>query len=37
MHEQISLTPHIGASTTDAQDKIGTEMAQNIIEAFKNM
>lgn len=31
-HERISLTPHIGASTVEAQDRIGEE----IIEKVKN-
>lgn len=34
MNESISLSPHIGASTTDAQDKIGTEIAENVIMAL---
>ncbi len=32
MHPQISLTPHIGAATLEAQDRIGTELATQIIE-----
>lgn len=31
-HEKISLSPHIGASTTEAQDKIGIELASQLIE-----
>ena len=31
-HPQISLTPHIGASTAEAQEKIGIELAQQIID-----
>jgi D-3-phosphoglycerate dehydrogenase len=31
MHPKISLTPHIGAATGEAQDRIGTELAQQII------
>src|SRR5690606_22090038 len=31
MHDQISLTPHIGASTEEAQERIGTELATQII------
>ena len=34
MNESISRSPHIGASTTDAQDKIGTEIADNVIAAL---
>ena len=32
MHPKISLTPHIGAATAEAQDRIGTELAHQIIE-----
>lgn len=35
-HPKISLTPHIGASTNEAQERIGTELATLIIEHFKN-
>lgn len=31
MHTQVSLTPHIGAATLEAQDRIGTELAEQII------
>lgn len=34
-HPRISLTPHIGASTEEAQNKIGEELAQRIIAALK--
>jgi len=30
MHPKISLTPHIGAATNEAQDRIGTELADQI-------
>lgn len=30
MHPKISLTPHIGAATLEAQDRIGTELAEQI-------
>ena len=30
MHPKVSLTPHIGAATQEAQDRIGTELAQQI-------
>ena len=30
MHNAISLTPHIGAATIEAQDRIGTELADQI-------
>jgi D-3-phosphoglycerate dehydrogenase len=32
MHPNISLTPHIGAATTEAQERIGVELAQKIIK-----
>jgi len=31
MHPKVSLTPHIGAATGEAQDRIGTELAEQII------
>src|SRR5665213_1107968 len=34
-HPKISLTPHIGASTNEAQERIGLELANLIIEHFK--
>ena len=30
MHHKVSLTPHIGAATKEAQDRIGTELADQI-------
>lgn len=35
MHPKISLTPHIGAATLEAQDRIGTELAEQIISLLK--
>lgn len=35
MHPNISLTPHIGASTLEAQDRIGMELANQIIALLK--
>lgn len=35
MHPRISLTPHIGAATLEAQDRIGTELAEQIISILK--
>lgn len=35
MHPKISMTPHIGAATREAQDRIGTELAQQIISLLK--
>ncbi len=34
-HEKISLTPHIGAATEEAQERIGIELAEKIIEALR--
>lgn len=34
-HSKISLSPHTGASTKEAQLRIGTELAQLIIDFFK--
>ncbi|WP_396179121.1 D-2-hydroxyacid dehydrogenase [Flavobacterium sp.] len=36
MHPKISLTPHIGAATIEAQDRIGVELAEQIIGLLKN-
>lgn len=36
MHPKISLTPHIGAATLEAQDRIGTELAEQVIALMKN-
>lgn len=34
-HPKISLTPHIGAATNEAQERVGTELANLIIDHFK--
>ena len=34
-HPKISLTPHIGAATKEAQERIGVELADKIIECLK--
>ncbi len=34
-HPKISLTPHTGASTVEAQERIGEELAEQIISFFK--
>ena len=34
-HPKISLTPHTGASTNDAQDRIGISLAEQIISILK--
>ncbi|MBN9283038.1 MULTISPECIES: D-2-hydroxyacid dehydrogenase [Flavobacterium] len=35
MNPKISLTPHIGAATIEAQERIGTELAEQIISLLK--
>ncbi|NNC70394.1 MAG: D-2-hydroxyacid dehydrogenase [Flavobacteriaceae bacterium] len=35
MNPDISLTPHIGAATGEAQDRIGSELADQIIDILK--
>jgi len=35
MNPELSLTPHIGAATLEAQDRIGTELATQITELLK--
>ena len=35
-HPKVSLTPHIGASTLEAQERIGIELAKKVIDHFKN-
>ena len=35
MNDKISLTPHIGGATGEAQGRIGTELASQIIEILK--
>jgi D-3-phosphoglycerate dehydrogenase / 2-oxoglutarate reductase len=32
---KISMTPHIGAATNEAQERIGVELAEKLIEALK--
>ena len=34
MHGAVSLTPHIGAATLEAQDRIGTDLAEQIATYF---
>ena len=34
-HPKVSVTPHIGASTGEAQDRIGLEVANLLIDFFK--
>jgi len=35
MHPKISLSPHIGAATSEAQERIGKELADQIISIYK--
>lgn len=35
MNNRVSLSPHIGAATNEAQDRIGVELAEQIIELLK--
>ncbi|TRZ45323.1 D-2-hydroxyacid dehydrogenase [Robertkochia solimangrovi] len=35
MHPKVSLTPHIGAATSEAQDRIGVELADQIAALLK--
>jgi D-3-phosphoglycerate dehydrogenase len=35
MNPALSLTPHIGAATAEAQDRIGTELAEQIVSILK--
>ncbi|WP_372916999.1 D-2-hydroxyacid dehydrogenase [Salegentibacter sp.] len=35
MNENVSLSPHIGAATIEAQERIGQELASEIISKFK--
>ena len=37
MNPNISLTPHIGAATTEAQDRIGSELADQIIKIAQKL
>ena len=36
MNQNISLTPHIGAATKEAQKRIGIELADQIIEIYSS-
>jgi len=37
MNHKLSLTPHIGAATNEAQDRIGTELAEQIIAILEKV
>ncbi|MBM2816794.1 MAG: 3-phosphoglycerate dehydrogenase [Ignavibacteria bacterium] len=34
-HPHVSVTPHIGAQTNEAQDRVGEEIAQKVIDVLK--
>ncbi|MDD3716910.1 MAG: D-2-hydroxyacid dehydrogenase [Candidatus Marinimicrobia bacterium] len=34
-HPNVSVTPHIGASTVEAQDRVGVEIAEKIVATLK--
>ncbi len=34
-HPNVSVTPHIGAATVEAQGRVGTEIARKVIDALK--
>jgi D-3-phosphoglycerate dehydrogenase len=34
-HPRVSVTPHIGASTVEAQDRVGEEIANKVVAALK--
>jgi len=34
-HPRVSVTPHIGASTDEAQDRVGIEIAQKVVACLK--
>ncbi|MCX7908049.1 MAG: D-2-hydroxyacid dehydrogenase [Ignavibacteria bacterium] len=33
-HPRVSVTPHIGASTVEAQERVGLEIAQKVVDAL---
>ncbi|MDD4467957.1 MAG: NAD(P)-dependent oxidoreductase, partial [Candidatus ainarchaeum sp.] len=35
MHERVTCTPHLGASTIEAQENVGIEVAEQIVLALK--
>ena len=36
MHNAISLSPHIGGATLEAQERIGSELAEKILKLYKS-
>jgi len=35
-HNHVSLSPHVGGSTKEAQNRISIELAEKVIEFFKH-
>ncbi len=35
-HPRVSLSPHIGGSTVEAQERIGVELASKVVQLFSN-
>ena len=35
-HPNVSVTPHVGASTAEAQERVGSEIAEKIVNTLKN-
>lgn len=35
LHSRVSLSPHIGGSTVEAQERIGIELANKVVELFR--
>lgn len=35
-HPRVSVSPHIGASTLEAQDRVGVEIAEKVVEALQS-
>jgi len=35
-HPNVSVTPHVGASTAEAQERVGSEIAEKIVKALKS-
>jgi D-3-phosphoglycerate dehydrogenase len=36
-HPAVSLSPHIGASTMEAQERVGIELAEKVIQHFSHL
>jgi D-3-phosphoglycerate dehydrogenase len=33
-HPRVSVSPHIGGSTVEGQERVGIEIAQKVVKAF---